>query len=419
MSALKIQLKELLQKLSHEANKIQDPEIKKRYYFLKRVAESKKSILRACESCGKSRDYFYDLVKKLFAGKSIESLKPDSKRPHQSPNQTPKRVERRIRKLRLEEPSHGPERISFYLKKKFNMICAPSTVAAVLGRLKLVSSKCRDKLTKKHLKRYRRPLPGYLQMDVKYVPYKMHGHQYYQFNVVDHCTTWRLSRIYERIDHETTRSFLRELDELCPFPIFEIQTDNGQEFTDKYRHGNLEPSGNHVLDIWCMARDIRHRLIPIGQKELNGKVENTHKQDDREFYAKYSFQSLHDLQKGMRHYCWKWNELRHTKALGWLTPTEAIERSWIRVIAWLGYLKEKWLSPQAPLLSESPKEEIQPRKLTPVDRYLQFIEWEEKQGYRLAFPLSAISQNFSWLFQIKFMLQTFSQRLKFFELWHQ
>jgi hypothetical protein len=197
VSALKIQLKELLQKLSHEANKNQDPEIKKRYYFLKRVAESQKSIRRACESLGKSRDYFYDLVKKFFSGRTIESLKPDSRRPHHSHNQTPKRVERRIRKLRLEEPSHGPERISFYLKKKFNMICPPSTVAAILVRMGLISSEYRERLTKKHIKRYRRPLPGYMQMDVKYVPYKMNGRQYYEFNVVDHCTTWRLSRIYE------------------------------------------------------------------------------------------------------------------------------------------------------------------------------------------------------------------------------
>ncbi len=387
MSALKIQLRELLQNLCSEANKIRDPEIKQRYYFLKKISESQKPVKQTCESLGKSRDYFYDLVGRFLRLKTIESLKPSSRRPLQSPRRTPRRIERRIRKLRLENPSHGPERISFYLKKKFNMACPPSTVAAILLRIGLISRSLQKKLTKKHLKRYRRPLPGYLQMDVKYVPYKMDGKQYYQFNVVDHCTTWRLTRIYEGLDHETTRTFLNELDNACPFPIFEIQTDNGGEFTDKYRHGNLEPTGNHPMDIWSMVRDIRHRLIPIGQKELNGKVENTHKQDDREFYAKYSFIDLEDLQKGLKHHCWQWNNMRHTKALGWLTPMEALDAAYVRILAWTLFVKGSQ--------PKSPKLFVRPRKQSPTKRYLQYLDWEEKKGYRAFFPLSAMSQNFS------------------------
>ncbi len=391
MSALKTQLKEVLQKLSSEANKIRDPEIKQRYYFLKKIAESQKSIKQTCESLGKSRDYFYDLVDRFLDLKTIDCLKPLSRRPIKSPNKTPARVEKRVKKLRLENPSHGPERISFYLKRKFNMVCPPSTVAAILVRLGLVTQENKKKLTKKHLKRYRRPLPGYLQMDVKYVPYKLDGKQYYQFNVVDHCTTWRLTRIYERIDHDTTKEFLAELDNECPFPIFEVQTDNGGEFTDKYRNGNLEPTGNHPMDIWSMVRDIRHRLIPLGQKELNGKVENTHKQDDREFYAKYDFANLKDLQKGIRHHCWNWNHLRHTKALGWKTPMEALEASYVRAAAWMLMLRAE--HPTNP--PESPKVNIRPRKLGPVERYLQYLDWEEKKGFRAILPLSAMSQNFS------------------------
>ena len=394
MSALKIQLREVLQSLSSEANKIRDPEIKQRYYFLKRVSESQKSVKQTCETLGKSRDYFYDLIERFLKIKTMDCLKSRSRKPINSPKKTARRVERRVRKLRLEDPSHGPERISFYLKRKFNMICPPSTVAAILVRLGMVSRERQKKLTKKHLKRYRRPLPGYLQMDVKYVPYKINGKQYYQFNVVDHCTTWRLTRVFERIDHMSTKLFLAELDYECPFPIFEIQTDNGGEFTDKYRNGNVEPTGNHPMDIWAMVRDIKHRLIPLGQKELNGKVENTHKQDDREFYAKYKFESLQDLQKGINHHCWHWNNLRHTKALGWKTPMEALEAAIVRTLAWMHLLRE-----QAPVARpvESPKKIEKPRKLTQVDRYLQYLDWEERKGYRAILPLSVMSQNFSFI----------------------
>ena len=170
------------------------------------------------------------------------------------------------------------------------MACSPSAVYAVLWRLGLITEEYKKKLTKTHLKRYRQVLPGWLQMDVKYVPYLVDGEQYYEFNAVDHCSAWRVMRIYETKGYESLNKFLKEIEITCPFPIWEIQTDNGKEFTDKYRVGSDGyPTGNHPLDLWCKAREIRHKLIPIGQKELNGKVENTHKQDDREFYAKYKF----------------------------------------------------------------------------------------------------------------------------------
>ena len=77
------------------------------------------------------------------------------------------------------QPSHGADRISFDLKKLFNILCAPMTVYNVLKRLKLISKTHQKKLTKKHHRRYRRPFPGYMQMDIKYVPYKVE-----LFNVV-------------------------------------------------------------------------------------------------------------------------------------------------------------------------------------------------------------------------------------------
>jgi hypothetical protein len=148
--------------------------------------------------------------------------------------------------------------------------------------------------------------------------------QYYEFNAVDHCTTWRLIRAFRNINHYNIKIFLKELEESCPFPIFEMQTDNGVEFTDKYRGGNLEPSGQHPVDQWCARHTIVHRLIPIGQKELNGKVENTHKQDDREFYAGVPDTSFEKLESRMKSYNYRWNNLRFTKSLGWRTPEQCI-----------------------------------------------------------------------------------------------
>jgi len=165
MSGLKYQLKEVISSLSLEANKNRDKEVKKRFYLIKAVIESKKDVKKTCEARGVSTDYFYMWAKRLLEIKSILALESKSKSVKFFWNKTPRRIEKRIIKLRKQEPFLGPERISYKLKKLFNMICPASTVAAILKRAGLVTKKYRDRLTKRHLKRYRRPLVGYLQMD--------------------------------------------------------------------------------------------------------------------------------------------------------------------------------------------------------------------------------------------------------------
>ena len=71
----------------------------------------------------------------------------------------------------------------------------------------------------------------YLQMDFKYVPYLIGGKQYYQLSAVDHCTTWRMIRVYDHLGIDSALEFLNELDYRCPFPIVQIQTDNDVAFT--------------------------------------------------------------------------------------------------------------------------------------------------------------------------------------------
>jgi transposase InsO family protein len=409
MSALKKQLQLILPELSKESNANQQPEIKRHLYLIKAVCSSTKSIKQVCESRGVSTDQFYHWGKLLKRFKNLDCLRSKSKRPKHSPNQTSKHIERKILILRKAEPSHGSERISFDLKRLFKIVCAPMTVYNVLIRLKLISREYQKKLTKRHHRRYRRPFAGYMQMDIKYVPYRINGQQFYEFNIVDHCTTWRFIRVFRNITHANIKIFLKGIEENCPFAIEEIQTDNGQEFTDKYRHGRAVPSGQHVLDLWCKEQNIVHRLIPIGQKELNGKVENTHKQDDREFYAGKQAISFENLERNMRSYNGRWNEVRATKALGWKTPNQSIVAAIVRAIVFIKMIVERYAPDQKPVYSldlngnavmsvprRPPKGpiKIKIKKLSAVDRYLQWQE-EDQKKYKAYFPLPVMSQIFS------------------------
>lgn len=399
MSKLKHQLMAILPKLSEEANQCRDREIKERYYLIRAVVMSKKSVTKACAEQGRSTDYFNKWGKRLLKQKSLQCLKPRSRKPRYSPKQTQKRVEKRILRLRDAEPFQGPDRISFDLKRLFNITCPPSTVYSVLFRNKRITVQHKKRLTKKHIKRYRRPLPGFVQMDVKYVPMRIEGQQHYEMNAVDHCTTWRFFRILPSLDLLCVARFLKELEENCPFPIIEIQTDNGGEFTDKYRNGRLEPSGKHILDQWCKKHGILHRLIPIGQKELNGKVENTHKHDDREFYSQNEFNSLRHLQLLAEAYNERWNEKRHTKALGWKTPLTALADAFVRALTWIQLWLEKYgrlcqpsivtidaegnqIIPLPPKASSPVRRRrgTRTKKISAVNRYLQWLEWDEKKS---------------------------------------
>lgn len=409
MPTLKLQLRKILPDLSKQANTISDPEIKKRFYLIKAVANSPKPVGKVCEQSGVSADFFYKWGKILAKTRDLLSLKSQSRKPKYCPHQTTKRIEKRIRALRLADPAEGADRISFNLKIYFNMVCSTSAVYAVLGRLGLITEVYKKKLTKTHLKRYRRPLPGWLQMDVKYVPYLINDEQYYEFNIVDHCSSWRCMRIYETKGYESLERFLKEVEANIPFPIVEIQTDNGKEFTDKYRiNSDGFPSGTHPLDVWCKAREIRHKLIPIGQKELNGKVENTHKQDDREFYAKYNFTDFKQLEKFMRSWNERWNEQRRTKTLLRRVPNEVIFDAAVVWVAYLiSYQKKlpKGVLPMVRITNEgdlvlpvptTPKipevEKIKEKSL--VDRYLTWMDGEAKKLKSLM-VLPSIYQIFS------------------------
>jgi hypothetical protein len=411
VSAVKYQLQRLLPSLVSQAQGISDPEVKKRFKFLKVVGESKKSVRKKCREEGKSHQQFYKWAEILVKTKNVLNLKSRSRRPKKSPNKTVPRIERKIRKLRELEPFQGAERISQDLSDLFGIRCPPSTVFAVLKREGYVGKEQAKQLTKRHFRRYRRPLPGYLQMDFKYVPYLIEGKQFYQLSCVDHCSSWRFMRAYMGKDQWCVRAFLNELYENCPFPIMQIQTDNDVAFTDKFSSQTGEPTGNHLMDQWCKRYDIEHKLIPVGQKELNGKVENTHKQDDREHFSQIHCLTFDSLDIHTRLYNERWNERRKTKALGWKTPWEAVLEGHIRAWAYLMQMhahfsetsectrsevdqgrRELALVPQP---ASAAVDEPRPKRVNYVDRYLQYVDWENRKRLKTLLLPVAMSLSYS------------------------
>ena len=278
------------------------------------------SVSEACERRGFSRRFYYRWWKRFHrSGFQLRSLQECSRRPKRSPKQISPRLEGRI--LWFSRRQYGARMIEAYLKREGSPV-SRSTICHVLRRRRRKKLKRRERL-KTHQKRYELLIPGQrLQMDVKYVPERVAGERAYCYVAIDECTRWRLARIYPSLNPSTTVEFLEELKRAMPFPIACIQTDNGPEFTYSLQScQNLE----HPMDTWCREQKIRHRRIPPGVKELNGKVERSHRIDEQYFYWRASTESLDEINRQLDRWMKHYNQKRLHGGLNYLTPEEKLK----------------------------------------------------------------------------------------------
>jgi len=302
------------------------------------------------------------------SGFQVESLLPQSRRPRRSPRRIKGYKLKLIRQYRLAY-HYGPERIQLYLERNQGIHIARSTIGAVIEREGLRLRQNRQPAKRKHTKRYSLPCPGdRLQMDIKYVPYKIQGEQYYVFNAIDDCTRWRMSRLYRKKGIAEAVHFLRHIVDAAPFDIRSIQLDNDTAFT--YR---LSPQCfGFIHDFEATAKElgIQLRFIPPGEKELQGKVERLHRTDDDEFFWKISPRSFDALAYALE--CWsdEYNNLRLHKELGWKTPAQHLNHKTIELFALVSYIANGckpviWppANPWGPITSSITR------------RYLLFLDW--------------------------------------------
>ena len=186
---------------------------------------------------------------------------------------------------------------------------------------------------KKHTKKVFVHTPGeHTQMDVKYQLYLIpNGTKAYIYNFIDHASNWSYKKAYQNINAKNTEDFINRVVEKCPFKIKRLQTDNGIEFTFKWASKHPDDPKEHPLFKFCFKESIDHKLIPPGEKELQGLVERSHRQDDQELFSRVSPESMESLNCHLQDYCnWR-NERRRFKKLNWLPPVELLKLRGIQI----------------------------------------------------------------------------------------
>ena len=168
--------------------------------------------------------------------------------------------------------------------------------------------------------------PGYLHVDVKYLPQMAdETSRRYLFVAIDRATRWVFIRIFPAKTAANARRFLRDLERACPIRIRTVLTDNGKEFTDRlFGLRKRAATGAHEFDTLCAALDIEHRLTPPRSPQTNGMVERFNGRIE-EVLQSHHFRSGEELETTLHRYVWLYNQQLPQSALGSKSPLQAMK----------------------------------------------------------------------------------------------
>lgn len=219
-----------------------------------------------CRRCGVSRPTLRKWWRR-FQAEGEAGLIDRSRRPLNSPGwRVLAPLEQLIIKLRKGRKL-GIKRLRIELQRLHGIRLAIHTIHKVLCRHGLNRLK-RQRLVRKHWKRYARPIPGErVQMDVCKIRSGL-----YQYTAIDDCSRYQVVGLFPNKSANSTLTFLDQVVEEMPVSIQRIQTDRGQEFfaykvQDRLRQWSIE------------FRPIRPR-----SPHLNGKVERVQRTALEEFW---------------------------------------------------------------------------------------------------------------------------------------
>jgi transposase len=244
--------------------------IKQRLAWIK-MHERGAPVTRVCQHYGISRKTFYKWWHRYQeAGRDFHVLKDLSRRPHSHPRAVPRATVERVMALRR-RTRYGPRRLAYYLAQAGVSISAFG-VYRVLQRVGLV--KRHRSRPRKKPQSYAMAIPGQrVQVDVKYLPpLKLRGRpeplQQYLYNAIDDCTRLQVAWVSSALTPQASVRFLEDMLRTYPFPIQEVQTDHGVEFTYVFFPHVQKP---HPFEQVLQSHGIHHKLIPVGMPQQNGK----------------------------------------------------------------------------------------------------------------------------------------------------
>lgn len=257
-----------------------------------------------------------------------QSLKEGSHRPKHHPRQHTAQEECQIRESMTQSFFRYGWEGAYMTAKESGYTRSYSGFIYAAKRMGLSGGTVTKRPPRKHDRRYPElTVPGEkVQIDVKEVPYcclkgaaKRDGKHLYQWTAIDECTRVRFIYGFEEHTPENSVKFLKMLQKVFPFQIQTVQTDNGTEFTYKY----ISDTEESPFDKALAAAGIVHKLIPPRTPWHNGKVERSHRNDQRYFYDWEKFADVEELNRKLKAHL-AWSNRKPMRTLGRKSPLELL-----------------------------------------------------------------------------------------------
>ena len=184
---------------------------------------------------------------------------------------------------------------------------------------------------KEKAKKFKEYDPGFLHIDVTYLP-KINGVKYYLFVAIDRATRTLFFKIYNAKTSANAERFMLECLDFFPFGITHVLTDNGLEFTnrllkDKKGKYCTKPS---KLDIVCEQNKIDHRCTNPFTPKTNGMVEKANDIIKNKTIKITTYNNLEQMNQDLMNFLLHYNlHRRHgslRKELKVKTPFNAVEK---------------------------------------------------------------------------------------------
>lgn len=261
---------------------------------------------------------------KKFDG-TKESLLNKSKRPlTPHPNAHTAEELTNIKNLIRRNPNIGLSELYGKLRTNYAYTRHPCSLFRFLRKQGILVQPEAQKVSKRKNKPYETPIfPGIkMQLDVKYVPKECYSlwnddrQKFYQYTIIDEATRERFIYGYNEFSSYNTVDFVKRAIIYFGYIPTIIQTDNGLEFTNRGLG-----SHKHLFDQLCEKLNIKHQLIRPYTPRHNGKVERSHRNDNKRFYNYLKFYSLDDLNHQMKAYLRRSNNIP-SSSLGWDSPVQ-------------------------------------------------------------------------------------------------
>ncbi len=281
-------------------------------------------VSKASRKYNRTRSYIYFWLKRWDG--SVDSLRPESRRPHHHPNEHTQEELKLIHDMRRRNPKLGMVEFWCKLRKRGYSRCIES-LWRVLKREGLVAVKEKDPYKPKPYQQMIHPGER-IQIDVKVVPRKCIADpelRLFQYTAIDEYSRYRILGAYpEQTTYSSYQFLLRVVDEFKRKGINVecVQTDNGFEFTNRF--SPREPNHLSKFEEALCLLNIRYKRIRPYTPRHNGKVERSHREDQKRFYDSHSFYSLDDFGEQLAVHQRRSNSLP-MRPLHWLSPSDALK----------------------------------------------------------------------------------------------